>query len=73
MAVSAVRKYFTLGGCCGPEITSASYRQINGSNEVSLGIPLGGTVLFLPVKAKTNWGHSKNTPSQISTFQVVLN
>ena len=55
-------KYFSLGGCGSPAITSACYGQINGSNEVSLGIPLGGTVLFLPVKqlkAKTNWGHPR--------------
>ena len=34
----------------------------NRSNEVSLGIPLRGMVLFLPVKwlkAKTNWGHPR--------------
>ena len=34
----------------------ASHRQINGSNEVTFGTLLGGTVLFLPVrwqKAKT--------------------
>ena len=51
-------KYFSLGGCGSPAITKASYGGINGSNEVSLGISLGGTVLFLPVeclKAKTNW------------------
>ena len=28
----------------------ASHGQINGSNEVTFGILLGGTVLFLPVK-----------------------
>ena len=28
----------------------ASHRQINGSNEIMLGVPLGGTVLFLPAK-----------------------
>ena len=50
MAVSTVRKYFSLGGCGSPEITNASYGQINGSNEVFIGMPLGGTVLFLPVK-----------------------
>ena len=33
--------------CCN-EI--ASHGQINGSNEVTFGILLGGTVLFLPVK-----------------------
>ena len=75
MAVSAVRKYFILGGCCGlaskiyffercgsPAITRASYGQINGSNEVALGISLARTVLFLPVrwlKAKTNWVHPR--------------
>ena len=35
-------KYFSLGVCSSPTITRASCRQINGSNEVSLGIPLGG-------------------------------
>ena len=28
----------------------ASHRQINGSNGVTFGVLLGGTVLFLPVK-----------------------
>ena len=61
--VSVLRKYFTLGGCCvsASEIflfgrmwrfcnENASHGQINGSNEVTFGILLGGTVLFLPVK-----------------------
>ena len=61
--VSVLRKYFTLGGCCGPasEIflfgrmwwfcnDNASHGQINGSNEVMFDILLGGTVLILPVK-----------------------
>ena len=61
--VSVLRKYFTLGGCCVSvsEIflfgrmwrfcnDKASHGQINGSNEVTFGILLGGTVLFLPVK-----------------------
>ena len=61
--VSVLRKYFTLGGCCGPASKiflfgrmwhfcneNASHRQIIGSNEVTFGVLLGGTVLFLPVK-----------------------
>ena len=53
-------KYFSLGGCGGPAITRTSYGQINGSNDVTLSVPLGGTVLCLPVKwlkVKTNWVH----------------
>ena len=53
-------KYFSLGGCGSPAITRISYRQINGSNDVMLCVPLGGTVLCLPIKwlkAKTNWVH----------------
>ena len=51
-------KYFSLGGCGSPAVTRTSYGQINGSKDVMLGVPLGGTVLHLPVKqlkAKTNW------------------
>ena len=62
MAVSAERKYFSLGGCDGPAITRTSHRQINGSNDLMLGVPLGGTVLFLHVKwvkAETNWVHPR--------------
>ena len=63
MAKSASRKYFTLGGCCSPESkiflfgrmwqscnNKASHGQINGLTEIMLGVSLGGTVLFLPVK-----------------------
>ena len=66
MAKSASRKYFTLGGCCGPESKiflfgrvwwfcndKASHGQINGLNEIMLGVYLGGTggtVLFLLAK-----------------------
>ena len=35
-------KYFSLGGCSSPAITRTSCRQINGSNDVMLGVPLGG-------------------------------
>ena len=53
-------KYFSLGGYGSPVITRTSYGQINGSNDVTLGVPLEGTVLFLPdkwLKAKTCWVH----------------
>ena len=56
------RKYFSLGGCDGPAITRTSHGQINGSNDLMLGIPLGGTVLFLPVKwlkVETHWVHPR--------------
>ena len=43
-------KYFSLGGCGVFCNENASHGQINGSNEVTFGILLGGTVLFLPVK-----------------------
>ena len=43
-------KYFSLGGCGVSAMKIASHRQINGSNEVTFGILLGGIVLFLPVK-----------------------
>ena len=43
-------KYFSLGGMWRFCNEIASHRQINGSNEVTFGILLGGTVLFLPVK-----------------------
>ena len=51
-----------MGGCDGPAITRTSHRQINCSNDLALGIPLEGTVLFLPVKqlkAETNWIHPR--------------
>ena len=54
-------KYFSLGVCGSPVITTrTSFGQINGSNDVMLGVPLWGTVLCLSVKqlkAKTNWVH----------------
>ena len=63
MAKSASREYFTLGGFCGPESkiflfgrmwqscnNKASNRQINSSIEITLGVYLGGTVLFLLAK-----------------------
>ena len=53
-------KYFSLGGFDSPAITKTSCGQINGSNDVTLGVPLGGTVLCLPVKqlkVETNWVH----------------
>ena len=72
---STLRKYFTLGGCCGSaseyfslggcgssEMTKASHGQINGSNEVMFGTLLGGTVLFLPVRwrrAETSYRHPR--------------
>ena len=43
-------KYFSLGGCGISAMDNASHGQINGSNGVTFGILLGGTVLFLPVK-----------------------
>ena len=71
---SAVREYFTLGGCFGPRSEylfrrvwwscndKASRRQINGSNGVMFDTLLEGTVLFLPVrrlKAKTSYRHPR--------------
>ena len=53
-------KYFSLGGCGSHAITRTFHRQISGSNDLMLGVCLGGTVLYLPVKrlkAKTNWVH----------------
>ena len=53
-------KYFSLGGCGSPVITRAFHGQINGSNDMTLGVSLGGTVLFLPIKqlkAETNLVH----------------
>ena len=53
-------KYFSLEGCDSPAITRTSHGQIIGSNELTLGVCLGGTVLFLLVKreeAETNWVH----------------
>ena len=66
MAKSAVRKYFTLGGCCGPKTKYFSFggcgspemTKLLTDNDLMLGIPLGGTVLCLLVKwlkAETNW------------------
>ena len=62
-AKSASRKYFTLVGCCSPESkiflygrlwwscnNKAFHRQINGSIKITLGVYLGGTVLFLLAK-----------------------
>ena len=43
-------KYFSLGGCGDPAITKASHGQINGANEITLGVCLGGTVLRLIAK-----------------------
>ena len=40
----------------------ASHGQINGSNEVTFGTLLGGTVLFLPVRqlrAETSYRHPR--------------
>ena len=54
-------KYFSLGGC-GISAMKSSHRQINGSNEVTFGILLEGTVLFLPVKrlrVMTSNGHPR--------------
>ena len=42
-------KYFSLGGCGSPAITR-TYRQIDGSNDVTLGIHLGGTCAVPPCK-----------------------
>ena len=75
MTVSAVRKYFILGGCGGPDkeyfslgvcdgpaIRNAGHGQLNGSKEVTLDRLLGGTVLYPPVKwlkAETIWQHPR--------------
>ena len=73
MAKSAVRNFFTLGGCCGPK---RKYFSLGGCGSpemtklltdrlmalVMLGIPLGGTVLYLCVKqlkAETNLVHPR--------------
>ena len=57
----ALQVNISLGGCGGSEMT-ASHRQINGSNEVTFGTLLGGTVLFLPVRwlrAETSYRHPR--------------
>ena len=55
-------KYFSLGGCAGPERTKLARVSLNGSNKVTLDTLLGGTVLYPPVKwlkAETNWHHPR--------------
>ena len=84
MAESAVRRYFTLGGCCSYQSKTfpfermwqscnnkASHRQINDSIEIMLGVYLGGTVLFLLAKreeAETTSIH----PKRLGIFGRVL-
>ena len=43
-------KYFSLGGCGISAMKMLPTDRLMGSNEVTFGILLGGTVLFLPVK-----------------------